>query len=146
MPLRLISGEVGQAAPPLRVAPERQSAVSVAYYAPVDDFELSITTLEGLPALYAKQKGLAEAPARHPLQDAFVEVQSMHCGYCYNGIIVKASELLAKNASPTVPQIRTAMNGHLCRCGTYLRIREAIHRAAGTVTSSSAKAAAGGKE
>src|SRR5207253_78581 len=45
----------------------------------------AITTLEGLPALYAEQKGLAQAPALHPLQQAFIDVQAPHCGYCYNG-------------------------------------------------------------
>ena len=60
----------------------------------------SITTLEGLPALYAEQKGLPQAPALHPLQQAFVDVQAIQCGYCYNGMTIKGSELLAKNPKP----------------------------------------------
>ena len=52
------------------------------------------------------------------------------CGYCYNGMIIKATELLTSTPHPTEPQIRAAMNGHLCRCGTYPRIVKAIQRAA----------------
>src|SRR5205814_6168654 len=89
----------------------------------------SLTTLEGLPALYAEQKGLAQPPALHPLQQAFTDEQSLHCGYCYNGMTIKAAELLAQNPKPTDDEIRTAMNGHLCRCGTYPRILKAIRRA-----------------
>jgi aerobic-type carbon monoxide dehydrogenase small subunit (CoxS/CutS family) len=90
----------------------------------------SVTTLEGLPAWYAAQKKLTNVPALHPVQQAMLDEQAVQCGYCYNGMIVKASELLSKNASPTEAQIRTAMNGHLCRCGTYPRIILAVQRAA----------------
>ena len=93
----------------------------------------TVTTLEGLPAWYAEQRKLASAPALHPLQQAVIEEQAMQCGYCYNGLIVKGSELLSKNPQPTDAQIRTAMNGHLCRCGTYRRMRTAIQRAARTM-------------
>ncbi|HEY4364406.1 MAG TPA: (2Fe-2S)-binding protein [Bryobacteraceae bacterium] len=89
----------------------------------------SVTTLEGLPAWYAAQKKLPQAPAMHPVQQAMLDEQAAQCGYCYNGMIVKASELLSKNASPTDAQIRTAMNGHICRCGTYPRIIHAVQRA-----------------
>ena len=89
----------------------------------------SVTTLEGLPAWYAAQKKLSAAPALHPIQQALIDEQAVQCGYCYNGMIVKASELLSKNPQPTDAQIRTAMNGHLCRCGTYPRIIKAIQRA-----------------
>jgi aerobic-type carbon monoxide dehydrogenase small subunit (CoxS/CutS family) len=93
----------------------------------------SVTTLEGLPAWYASQKKLAQSPDLHPLQQAMVDEQAVHCGYCMNGMIIKGSELLSKNAHPTEAQIRTAMNGHLCRCGTYPRIIKAIQRAAGVM-------------
>lgn len=93
----------------------------------------SITTLEGLPAWYARQKGLASAPELHPLQQAVIDEQALQCGYCYNGMMVKAAELLSKTARPTDAQIRTAMNGHLCRCGTYPRLMKAIKRAALTM-------------
>jgi aerobic-type carbon monoxide dehydrogenase small subunit (CoxS/CutS family) len=89
----------------------------------------SVTTLEGLPTWYAQQKKLASAPELHPLQQAVIDEQALQCGYCYNGQIIKGAELLSKNPRPTVEQIRTAMNGHLCRCGTYPRIIAAIQRA-----------------
>jgi aerobic-type carbon monoxide dehydrogenase small subunit (CoxS/CutS family) len=90
----------------------------------------SITTLEGLPAWYAKQRKLAQVPELHPLQQAIIDEQALQCGYCYNGLIVKAAELLSKIPEPSEQQIRTAMNGHLCRCGTYPRMLKAIQRAA----------------
>jgi aerobic-type carbon monoxide dehydrogenase small subunit (CoxS/CutS family) len=89
----------------------------------------SVTTLEGLPAWYAQQKKLSSAPELHPLQQAVIDEQAMQCGYCYNGQIIKGAELLSKNPQPTVEQIRTAMNGHLCRCATYPRMIKAIQRA-----------------
>lgn len=93
----------------------------------------SVTTLEGLPAWYGAQKKLAKAPELHPVQQALLDEQALQCGYCFNGMIVKASELLSKNSQPTDAQIRTAMNGHLCRCGTYPRIIKAIQSAALTM-------------
>jgi len=86
----------------------------------------SLTTLEGLPALYAEQKGMPQAPALHPLQEAFIDQQALHCGYCYNGMTIKGAELLAQNPKPTDAQIRAHMDGHLCRCGTYPRVMKAI--------------------
>ena len=86
----------------------------------------SVTTLEGLPALYAQQKGLAQPPALHPLQQALIDEQAPQCGYCYNGMIIKGSELLAQTPRPSEAQIRAHMNGHLCRCGTYPRVMQAI--------------------
>lgn len=94
-----------------------------------------ITTLEGLPALYAEQQGLAEVPALTPLQQALIDEQAIQCGYCCNGILVKASELLTHTPSPSEAQIRTAMNGHLCRCGTYPKLISAIQRAAAAMES-----------
>jgi aerobic-type carbon monoxide dehydrogenase small subunit (CoxS/CutS family) len=93
----------------------------------------SITTLEGLPAWYAEKHGLAQAPALHPLQQAFVDAQTPHCGYCLNGMLIKGSELLANNPRPSDADIRQAMNGHLCRCGTYPRIMQAIKLASRTI-------------
>jgi aerobic-type carbon monoxide dehydrogenase small subunit (CoxS/CutS family) len=89
----------------------------------------SVTTLEGLPAWYAARYKLPKAPALHPVQQAMLDEQAAQCGYCYNGMIIKAAELLSKNAAPSEAQIRTAMNGHLCRCGTYPRIIQAVQRA-----------------
>ena len=93
----------------------------------------SITTLEGLPAWYAQQRKLPNVPELHPLQQAVIDEQAMHCGYCYNGLMVKGAELLSQTPQPTDDQIRKAMNGHLCRCGTYPRMLKAIQRAALTM-------------
>lgn len=90
----------------------------------------AITTLEGLPSLYAQQKKIPIAPERHPLQQAFIDVQAPQCGYCYNGMIIKGAELLSKNPEPTEAQIKSEMSGHLCRCGTYPRVVAAIQKAA----------------
>jgi aerobic-type carbon monoxide dehydrogenase small subunit (CoxS/CutS family) len=90
----------------------------------------SVTTLEGLAHWYARQRKLPQTPAMHPLQQAVIDEQALQCGYCYNGMLVKGAELLAKTPQPTDEQIRTAMNGHLCRCGTYPRLLKAIRRAA----------------
>lgn len=86
----------------------------------------SVTTLEGLASRYAESRKLAAAPALHPLQQAFVDEQAPHCGYCSSGMIIKASELLAQNPRPSDQDIRQHMNGHLCRCGTYPRVMKAI--------------------
>jgi aerobic-type carbon monoxide dehydrogenase small subunit (CoxS/CutS family) len=89
----------------------------------------SVTTLEGLPMWYAATRRIARAPDLHPVQQALLDEQAPQCGYCYNGMIVKAAELLSKNPKPDDTQIRTAMNGHLCRCGTYPSILRAVRRA-----------------
>lgn len=74
-----------------------------------------ITTIEGL-----------SASGEHPVQLAWKEVDVPQCGYCQAGQIMSATALLSKNPNPTTEQIDTAMNGNICRCGTYHRIREAI--------------------
>jgi nicotinate dehydrogenase subunit A len=79
-----------------------------------------VTTLEGL--------GTVSKP--HPLQAAFIEEQAAQCGYCIGGMIMTAKVLLDKNAHPNEQQIKQALEGHLCRCGTHLRIIRAIQRAA----------------
>jgi nicotinate dehydrogenase subunit A len=79
-----------------------------------------ITTIEGL--------GAPSAP--HPLQTAFIEEQAAQCGYCISGMIIAAAALLQRNPTPTSAEIKAGMNGHLCRCGTYLRILRAIERTA----------------
>ncbi len=86
----------------------------------------SVTTLEGLPAWYARQKKLTQVPILHPVQQAVIDEQAVQCGYCYNGMIIKASELLSRNPEPTEGQVRSALNGHLCRCGTYALILKAV--------------------
>ncbi|HTQ98358.1 MAG TPA: (2Fe-2S)-binding protein [Candidatus Acidoferrum sp.] len=93
----------------------------------------SVTTLEGLPALYAASKKLAQVPEFTPLQQALIDTQALQCGYCTNGIQIKATELLGKNPNPSEDDIRKAMDGHLCRCGTYPRLISAIQQAARTM-------------
>ena len=83
-----------------------------------------VTTIEGL-----------SADGSHPLQLAWEEVDVPQCGYCQAGQIMSAAALLAKNPRPSDAQIHEAMEGNLCRCGTYLRIREAIHRASALASS-----------
>ena len=69
----------------------------------------------------------------HPVQLAWAEIDVPQCGYCQAGQMMSASALLAKTPKPTDQDIDAAMNGNICRCGTYIRIRQAIHRAAALV-------------
>jgi len=85
----------------------------------------NVTTIEGLAA-----SDLA-AGQLHILQAAWIAEEVPQCGYCQTGQIMSAAALLAKTPNPSDDQITQAMNGNLCRCGTYERIRKAIHRAAG---------------
>jgi len=80
----------------------------------------SITTLEGI--------GNKNHP--HPIQQAFIDEQAMQCGYCANGIMITAVAFLDKNTNPSDGEIRGALDGHLCRCGTHTRIIRAIKKAA----------------
>ncbi len=75
----------------------------------------------------------------HPVQKAWLELDVPQCGYCQSGQIMAASALLAQNPSPTDADIDTAMAGNICRCGTYPRIRAAIHRAAELMKTGGAK-------
>ncbi|NGO65379.1 (2Fe-2S)-binding protein [Rhizobium daejeonense] len=75
--------------------------------------------------------GLASGDTLHAVQQAWIDEQVAQCGYCQAGQIMNAVALLETNPSPTDEDIDTAMSGNLCRCGTYPRIRAAIHRAAG---------------
>ena len=79
-----------------------------------------VTTLEGL--------GTVERPGK--LQQAFIEEQAAQCGYCIPGFIMRAEALLRKTPNPSDEQIREALQGNLCRCGTHMRIHRAIKRAA----------------
>jgi aerobic-type carbon monoxide dehydrogenase small subunit (CoxS/CutS family) len=88
-----------------------------------------VTTLEGLPALNAGRKGTSAA-ALHPVQQAWIDEQVPQCGYCQNGMIIQAVALLDHTPHPSDALIKTAMNAHLCRCGTHNAIVRAIKRAA----------------
>ena len=76
-------------------------------------------------------EGLAQRGQLHPVQKAWIDNEVPQCGYCQSGQIMQAAALLAKHANPSDAEIESAMNGNLCRCGTYERIRRAIHHAAG---------------
>lgn len=97
-----------------------------------------VTTLEGLPARWAKQKGLPAADAEktlHPVQQAWIEEQTPLCGFCQNGMMIKATELLESNPHPSIAQIKEAFttsgpSPNLCRCGTYTAIIDAVRHAA----------------
>nr|WP_163500886.1 (2Fe-2S)-binding protein [Halomonas socia] len=78
-----------------------------------------VTTIEGL-----------SEDGSHPVQRAWTEMDVPQCGYCQSGQVMSAAALLAQNPSPSDAEIDEAMRGNLCRCGTYVRIRAAIHRAA----------------
>jgi len=94
-----------------------------------------VVTLEGLPALWARQRGATSPTTQlHPLQRAWIELQVPQCGYCQNGMLIQAADLLATTKRPTMAQVRTALNGHLCRCGTYSRIVKAVLAAAAAMT------------
>jgi nicotinate dehydrogenase subunit A len=74
-------------------------------------------------------EGLGTTDTPHPLQSAFVSEQAAQCGYCISGMVIAAASLLKKNPKPSAAEIRAGMDGHLCRCGTHLRIVRAIQRA-----------------
>jgi len=95
---------------------------------PIEQFAegQEITTIEGL-----------SEHGDHPVQKAWIEAQAPQCGYCHSGQIMQAVALLEQNEHPTRKEIKAHMNGNLCRCGTYLRILNAIEMASKTKNSTS---------
>jgi nicotinate dehydrogenase subunit A len=89
----------------------------------------AVTTLEGL--------GTSAKP--HPVQQAFIDEQAAQCGYCMNGMIMRAAALLAQTPHPTREEITTAMSANLCRCGTHMRIVRAVERASQTAAAPTGK-------
>jgi isoquinoline 1-oxidoreductase alpha subunit len=98
-----------------------------------------VVTIEGLPDLWAEQKGGDRSAGRslslHPVQQAWIDEQVPQCGYCQSGMMIAAVHLLARNPDPSVEEIKDAFTNtppspHLCRCGTYLAIIDAVRRAA----------------
>jgi aerobic-type carbon monoxide dehydrogenase small subunit (CoxS/CutS family) len=91
-----------------------------------------IHTIEGLPGLWAAAKGFTgeRAVALHPVQQGWIEAQVPQCGYCQSGMMITAADLLARVPEPSVSQIKDAYTGgpspHLCRCGTYAAIIDAV--------------------
>ena len=106
-------GQCGACTVHLKGAPIRSCSIPVSAVQGA-----SVTTIEGL-----------SSDGSHPVQQAWVEIDVPQCGYCQAGQIMSAAALLAKTPKPTDSQIDAAMTGNLCRCATYSRIREAIHRA-----------------
>ena len=100
----------------------------------VDAVKAPVTTIEGL-----------SADGTHPLQRAWMEIDVPQCGYCQAGQIMSAAALLKQTPRPSDEDIDRAMNGNICRCATYIRIRRAVHRAAelGAAETSSAPSAKG---
>lgn len=102
---------------------------------PLSEFDgKAITTVEGLPAMWAQERNIHHAEL-HPVQQAWIEYQVPQCGYCQNGMMITAVNLLAKTPRPTVDEIKTAYStsgpsAHLCRCGTYDLIIKAVQRSA----------------
>ena len=75
-------------------------------------------------------EGLGERGTLHPVQEAFIALDALQCGFCTPGQLISAASLLARTADPTEPEIRVAMSGNLCRCGTYPKIVRAVQAAA----------------
>jgi aerobic-type carbon monoxide dehydrogenase small subunit (CoxS/CutS family) len=89
----------------------------------------AITTIEGL----------AKGQELHPVQQSFIDCDAMQCGYCTPGMILTSVAFLRKNPTPSDAQIKSALQGNICRCGTYNRIVAAVHRAAKPVSASMKK-------
>jgi isoquinoline 1-oxidoreductase subunit alpha len=96
-----------------------------------------VVTIEGLPDLWAEHKGVDRSSGKslHPVQQAWIDEQVPQCGYCQSGMMIAAVHLLARNPDPSVEEIKEAFTNtppspHLCRCGTYLAIIDAVQRAA----------------
>ena len=102
---------------------------------PVSKVSGRVTTIEGL-----------SPDGSHPVQLAWQEIDVPQCGYCQAGQIMSCAALLSRTPNPTDEQIQDAMNGNICRCATYTRIRAAIHKAAGTTTTNTQIAAPRGEE
>ena len=90
---------------------------------------LPVSAVGKRPVLTLEGTGNAAKPSK--LQQAFIDEQAVQCGYCINGMIMQSEDLLKRNPKPSTEQIREALAGHLCRCGTHQRIVRAVQRASG---------------
>ncbi len=95
---------------------------------PVSSCKLPVAEVAGSPITTLEGLGSAEEP--HPVQQAFLEEQAAQCGYCANGMLITAAALIWRSPHPTDEQIRQALDGNLCRCGSHARILRAVRRAA----------------
>lgn len=141
--LYVLRGELGLRGPKFGCGLQQCGACSVLTDAgarrscvqPVSNFAgQHITTVEGLPELWAEEKNISDVDL-HPVQQAWIEEQVPQCGYCQNGMMITATNLLNSNPNPSVTEIMTAFSTsgpspHLCRCGTYDQIIKAVQRAA----------------
>jgi isoquinoline 1-oxidoreductase alpha subunit len=141
--LYVLRGELGLRGPKFGCGLQQCGACSVltdqgarrSCVMPVSNFEgQHITTVEGLPALWAEEKEIPDVDL-HPIQQAWIEEQVPQCGYCQNGMMITAANLLSGNPDPSVSEIMAAYSTsgpspHLCRCGTYDLIIKAVQRAA----------------
>lgn len=96
---------------------------------PVQSCDISLDAVKGRPI--TTLEGIGTADKLHPLQQAFLDEQAAQCGYCTSGIIMTAYALLQSNPHPGEDEIRAALDGNICRCGTHARIVRAIQKAAG---------------
>jgi isoquinoline 1-oxidoreductase alpha subunit len=141
--LYVLRGELGLRGPKFGCGLQQCGACSVltdqgarrSCVMPVSNFEgQHITTVEGLPALWSEEKNIPDVDL-HPIQQAWIEEQVPQCGYCQNGMMITAANLLSTNPNPSVSEIMAAYSTsgpspHLCRCGTYDQIIKAVQRAA----------------
>lgn len=141
--LYVLRGELGLRGPKFGCGLQQCGACSVltdlgsrrSCVQPVSNFAgQHITTVEGLPALWAEENEIPDVDL-HPIQQAWIEEQVPQCGYCQNGMMITAANLLSGNPDPSVSEIMAAYSTsgpspHLCRCGTYDLIIKAIQRAA----------------
>ncbi len=151
--LYVLRGEIGAMTPKFGCGMAQCGACSVL----LDDEEIrscitpisalegkEVTTVDGLPARWAKRSGSAAKDALHPVQEAWVQEQVPQCGICQFGMMIKVTELLEKNGSPTDADIKEALttsgpSPHLCRCGSYAAILDGAHRAAKLMAAGGAK-------
>lgn len=97
--------------------------------APIRSCQLPISAAQGMKITTIEGLGTIEKP--HPVQAAFIEEAAAQCGYCTNGMVMTSAALIAQNPKPSLEEIKEALAGNLCRCGTHDRVLHAVMRATG---------------